>query len=262
MGTQTKPRMHWPPLRRQNSLARGLKLHIPGWEGSGSQSQDIVGPQSGSNSKHGTLDGATWEADENGLVLDFQASNSALVSGAIKGPTGYPITTVVRGKTGASGTSRFFNWGNVAADTTYIALDVNVGVDWSYFIRDLGSVNGVFFTGTPLANTWYTMVAVSASAIDHKFYIDGVLADTSTVSAAFPSTINGFGLGALVRATPILSDCRVDYASIYDRAISAAEAERLHNKPYELITPGQQVFAPVAVGNPWYQYAQQQAIAS
>lgn len=184
------------------------------------------------NGNDGTNNGATWVASENGPVLDFTGSNSD-VSGPLS--LGIPLTIIARFKTGASGTARPFNVGGLVSNSIYTALDANIGNDFSFFLRTTAASHpAITYTAVPpVTNTWYTM-ALTTDGTTHNCYIDGQLVVVSTLTLVDTAVVwNGFGIGALVRISPVYSDNQVEYVKAYDRVLSEAEIKDLHDNPWQ-----------------------------
>jgi hypothetical protein len=174
--------------------------------------------------------GAVWAPGDDGPALEFVASESDFITGPLT--VSQPLTIITRFKTGASGTARPFNIGDLTLPTTYIAVDANVGTDFSFWVRvGSGAEPTMIYTDeVPTANTWYTM-AVTTELSDHKCYLNGNLVITRTDSRDLGSLINGFGIGALVRPVDVFSDCIVSYVQCHNRILS--EEELKNYNPYQ-----------------------------
>jgi hypothetical protein len=81
------------------------------------------------------------------------------------------------------------------------------------------------FTGY-VANRFYNVVAVFASASSRTIFVDGVQGTTDSTSFAI-EPINRMAIGALVRTTVASFNGLVDDVRIFRRAINAADARHL-----------------------------------
>lgn len=183
------------------------------------------------NGNNGTNNGATWVDGENGPVLSFDGIDD-IVTGPYSKPDSAPCTIITRFKTGASGTARPLNVGDVSQNDVYIAVDANIGNDFSFWIRN-GVADGtrLYTAVTPTANTWYTM-AFTSTGQSHIGYLNGqqVTSDPTAVSLA---GWDGYGVGVLRRASTVFSDCEVSYVFAYNRALSAQEIKALYDNPWQ-----------------------------
>lgn len=211
-----------------------------------------------------TNSGATHASGRFGPALNFTASGSDIITGGIVFPP-YPHTIISYGMATATGTARFFNTTDVGSNTEYIALDMDVGNDWSYWCRGGGNSAITLASGSPVVGRLYHMAGVSTAFDEHKLYIDGVLAATNS-SGANINIADQFGIGALNRSTPIFSDCQVSYTLLFSCALSAEEIKSLYEtpwKPYrENKTPiwaAAQGVAPPVTGKPYYYYQRMRA---
>ena len=214
-------------LSKSHPLARGLV----GWwlfnEGLGNKVFDLSG-----NNQQGTFyNSPVWTSGRYGSVVDFASGDSDYIKGTFNAYS-HPITIATIFKTGASGTTRPFNIGEIDDDERYFALDANIGNDFSYWFRYETSSVILYTTETPAANTWYFMVGVSASQTDHKLYVNGVYKNSSSADQGGCPATDIFGIGALVRLNMVYSDCTVATCYVWNRALSASEIAWLYREPF------------------------------
>jgi hypothetical protein len=118
----------------------------------------------------------------------------------------------------------------------------------SYLLRT--SAAKTFVTGTSVINDgqWHHIAGVSASATDHKVYVDGVLENTNTVDKTLPNPLNQWTIGAVrSAATPAeFFDGDIDDARVYTDALTAGQIRAIweegaalgHRGRYNGVNPG------------------------
>lgn len=214
---------------------------IPEIGPSGSVLFDISG-----RGHHGTLVNleidTDWALYDGGTFLNT-ATNEHVTGTFEQIDTACTILTFF--KTGASGTSRPINIGDSASDVFYFAIDANIGNDFSYWYRAGAAQSTVYTAQVPSANTWY-MVAGAAYGNVRELFINGISVD-QTISTAFPTPINIFGLGDLIRANNIGSACGVGLSLVYNRALSAQEVMLIYADPLALVRRRADIFPFVVV---------------
>lgn len=259
--TLIKPSPWWPGLRRYDPLGDGLVAYWPMWEGAGSQVQDIVDP---GGRLHGTINGATWVATDRGPVLNFNGTTDFVnINRAIF--TDYPFTLTVRMRApDITGIHVGISISDVGASNQQIFVGVHGGRAGDPAVVGVrgGSFSYAESTIAYQANKWHTVTAVCKSSTSRTVYLDGGNSGTNVNNEA-ASNWNVTDFGRLGDNSPTFTAQDIDFIVLHNRTLSAAEVKFLHDFLYALITPEPQVLsvAEVAAGNPWYQYAQEAAVA-
>ena len=104
--------------------------------------------------------------------------------------------------------------------------------------RDSGGTHTATSTAAATVGYWYQVVGVWASTSDRRIYVNGRLEGTdTTASTPTAANLDSTTFGALNRLTVAYGTGKMDNASIYNRALSTAEIERLFNEPFAGIVP-------------------------
>jgi len=226
-----KPIRHWPDLRRDHPLARGLVVYWPFWAGGGITS-DLMG-------RHPLIhyNGPTWVASQMGraLLLD-DASNQYLSRADACTITGLPVTISA--------------WVNTDqyANQTVLSLYASANVYTELRLRDPADNDVIIFIQTGLAsfnfaskgqyttNEWFQCAGVCKSTTSRTAYLNGVPGTTNTATRGWGAGINQTFIGQKGDGTQDLSGA-VAIAAIWNRALSDEEVRELYEDPWGLIAP-------------------------
>ena len=249
MDDGNKPTPHGYGVNEGNPRADGLVFLSPFWENSGSQAQDIV------NGNDGTLNGPIWA----GSSLTYGVDGDTVVVNKNLGSTIGSISVLLRPNFSFSqDTVRgvFTSIGGGSGRRFRLTYDADFSSTrrWMFTYRgNFGNtitVDGPTFTSdTELKRgilQWIT-VTWDATTGDMLLYRDrDIIGSTSGTTASDwdGNVITSFNLGFLEAAESLLG--QIDGVYKWDRVISASEVADLVENPYQLITPGSQVFAPAA----------------
>jgi hypothetical protein len=262
-----QPARWWPGFRRDHPLARDCIGFWPAWEGQGTRAYDVAHPFA--TGGHGTLSGdtgtPTWAAGRYGRGLSYVNASDQWVNV----PTAprfdltdaVSIAALVRTDSAPAGWAGIVGkWASDAGERAYL------------LVMEDDEQPGMYVTGGSLsaasavvANTWYALVG-TYDRVNINLYVDGVGETPVAENGVMDTVVGPVHIGVM----------RTDHADkhgwggaigpvgIWSRALSAAEAEEWSAEPYALVTPRQRTYSYVtaaAVGNPWYYYAQQEAVA-
>lgn len=187
---------------------------------------------------HGTLvNSPTWVVSGGRWSLNFNASDSDFINIDSNTPNAYPITVFGWFKTSdASATSRtLISWGNSVDNNEIITLALTTAQKVGYLLR-VGAANVIIDSADNLNDgEWHLSVAISRSATDHEFFVDGVsIATDPTDTVSFPS-IDRAGIGTLRRGlNASFFEGNLGCSGIYNRALNPNEIRQLHIDPLAL----------------------------
>ena len=137
----------------------------------------------------------------------------------------FPITIGTRLRL-PSGTGLIGGLFNTGATNKYIALNCDATRGFEYYVR---TADTAFAPGFSVAFSSITdsqihdIVCISASATDHRIYVDGVLKDTSTDSTSWPTGMNITGVGGFFDSSPGYSVGEYQWFAVWDVALSVSE---------------------------------------
>ncbi|HET6252086.1 MAG TPA: LamG-like jellyroll fold domain-containing protein [Tepidisphaeraceae bacterium] len=141
--------------------------------------------------------------------------------------TNYPVTIEAFIKTstanGSDATPEIAGIASTTDSASNLCIDLQSGVAGLKFRND--AAQNLITGGGNIANgSWHQVVGVFDSATQRELYVDGTLANSSTISTTFPTGINTFGIGTLDRATPAdYINGTIDEVSVYNTALTAAQ---------------------------------------
>ncbi len=208
-------------------LNSGLVGH---WTFDGADITTSVQDVSGGGNHGGFVGAGTSTAKvigRHGQALNFNGSSSFVEGLGTTLPQGsnflYSMSMWVYLRSNG-GTNYLLEWGN-AGDTGNPAL-INIGQSWRAAVY--GGCNADV-DNNPDLNKWVNLV-VTYDGTNQRFYRDGVLIAGPT--ACSPSTsAQNFRIGAQINTNVEANffDGKVDDVRIYDRALTAREAQQLYN---------------------------------
>lgn len=278
--------LQWYDYNRDYPLSEGLAGYWPMWGGHGAGIAELVGA---TGRPTGTAVGTSWATGPNGTAIDFGAIADSFrienpftplldMGGATEGT--WSVWINVRSVDGTADSRFFDHHGATAANSwgwafglegtgagrpgTELALYINATVgDW-----DMISAPGVLITGE-----WHLYIVTWRGGDFCRFYRDGkfIAASATGVAAGPIATVAGDAGERIIYiggrdpddAARNL-DGLMGEAAVWNRVLEDAEIESLFDEQFRIITPGPIQLgdtAVAAVGNPWYYYAQQAAVA-
>lgn len=188
-----------------------------------------------------------WEADHNGLKLNFDGTNYAVSGDSNSGgyTFGFPHTLVVFGEFGNTlATQKVF-----ASITTkqsiydrYVALYSDYGrIRYSIYVGPQSFIitdNGSGYS----TNTEYCIAGVSRASNDHELYINGVSQGTSTTNITSNiSNLDTVGLGCAYKVGTGAYKNHVGKLRLVlywsNRALTQDELIELQSDPFQIIEP-------------------------
>ena len=239
-----KPRVHWPALRRDLSLSRGLVGYWPLWEGAGDTARDVAGLN------NGAINGATWGGSVAGPVISLNGSDQyGLIeaSAAIDdlGPMSIAVrvrstrnntTERILAKRGTGGSSS----GWVLYKASFAPGAVVFEIDFTTTDMRRRTANGVVGADTDRFDDIVVTWDGSSAYQNIHIYINGVelsyAVETDGVGDRVSDAGDDLFIGQLGNSGGFfLGD--FDTLAIYDRVIGDAEIKALADDPYRLITP-------------------------
>lgn len=253
-----KPQRHSPGLRIQHSLARGLTGYFPIWMGAGSRLQELSrGSKRFDAIQNGT--GKHWAVSDRGTVVSFDGSASEhfLHPQLMVNVAAFSVVCVLNA---TSATSYWGKWSSL--ETPGSSKQVFMRNSGQVFVRNAADSAEENASAPNWAfGVWQTLVAV-VDGTNITVWNDGV-AGTPTAFAGpyIPATADTWGIG---RGHTNAMNGSISLLKYYDRALTANEIAQITHRPNQLLEVDEQevaVTAAAAAGNPWYQYAQQAAVA-
>ena len=220
-----------------NSLVNGLLLWAPLTEGTGTTADCIVhaghtGTQSG---------GVSWASTDIGTVASFDGSDDRFSFNSTTMPSAYPFAVSAWIQTSTTTGVDFRTvaaFGNTSSNTSFAILGVDKNTSRARWTIRAGSTALAIGGSAVNDGKPHLLVGVSASASDHRIYVDGVLIATSTSSIG-TNTYNTFNVGALQRSSAIqFFDGNISNVRVYNRDLSATEVATLYHRPWEGIEYG------------------------
>ena len=211
--------------------------------------------------RHGPLtsmDPATdWVVGERGYALVFDGNSEWVDLPATITSSPYTMAVWFNADVGAAGS--LISVSDRSGTSGYVDIRVN-----NTFLR--GRVNGAAQTNIEgvVAGTWQLAVLTEFSSTSRTLWLDGAT-DSNTESETITG-FNGSAIGALKRSDLVVPfEGQVRSAAVWNRALSSNEIQQLYADPHAIVRPRMAVpfsVAAPAAGNPWYQYAQEQAVTA
>jgi len=189
------------------------------------------------NKDNGTLTNmdATNFSNDSAGSLSFDGANELIQFNSTTMPSAYPfsLSAWIKTTTLTGGDFRTVAaFGNTSNNHQFAILGVDKNTSRARWTVRSGSsgLNALAIGGSAVNDgTPHFLVGVSASASDHRIYLDGVLIGTSTTSLTTPS-YNTFNVGALQRSSTIqFFDGNIYLIHFYNRALSASEVLQNYN---------------------------------
>jgi hypothetical protein len=212
-----------------SNLSLYLSAHNPNsYGGSGNTWTDLS-----TNANHGTLTNGPVYSSDNGGYIDFDGVNDFVTDDTTSGsPFNFG--------TGAFTTEYWVRYDANVNDATHLdgRRRTSTSLGYSDF-RDNGTlkfrvystVNLFTSTGTLSNNAWYHVVfsRTSTSTNQTRFYINGVLDTTTTLSTNF-ADYGAYYMARNVNATPIYGNMKIAQARVYKgKGLTAAEVKQNYN---------------------------------
>ena len=207
----------WWPLTETDNFASGAA--------------DISG-----NGNNGTQSGGVLsEFSELGTVASFDGSNDRVLFNSTTMPSSYPFAVSAWIQTSTTTGVDFRTvaaFGNTSSNTSFAILGVDKNTSRARWTIRAGST-ALAIGGTAVNDGKpHLLVGVSASASDHRIYVDGVLVATSTSSIS-TNTYNTFNVGALQRSSAIqFFDGNISNVRFWNRSLSSSEVADLFYEPW------------------------------
>ena len=212
-----------------SNLSLYLSAHNPNsYGGSGSTWTDLS-----TNANHGTLTNGPVYSSDNGGYIDFDGVNDFVTDDTTSGsPFNFG--------TGAFTTEYWVRYDANVNDATHLDGRRRTSTSFGYSdFRDNGTlkfrvystVNLFTSTGTLSNNAWYHVVfsRTSTSTNQTRFYINGVLDTTTTLSTNF-ADYGAYYMARNVNATPIYGNMKIAQARVYKgKGLTAAEVKQNYN---------------------------------
>ena len=186
------------------------------------------------NKDNGTLTNmdATNFSNDSAGSLSFDGANERIQFNSTTMPSAYPfsLSAWIKTTTLTGGDFRTVAaFGNTSSNTSFAILGVDKNTSRARWTIRAGSTALAIGGSAVNDGKPHLLVGVSASASDHRIYVDGVLIATSTSSIG-TNTYNTFNVGALQRSSAIqFFDGNIYLIHFYNRALSASEVLQNYN---------------------------------
>lgn len=234
-----RPSLWKPPMGSNldlgHPLMRGLVACWIASEGGGNRAQDAIPDHLvGAMAFNGN---PRWSGGLSGVGLTFDGAadyllNSSTISGISTNTGRYSIVAWAQPASVSAGAHMVFVAGSVGGGySVLLRRDANV---WSLFQKNGAPDVGAQSTADlVVANQWHQVVGTwDGAAI--RLYVHGVLRTTTAVTGRTRAgSAQAIGGGGGIEAAQFW-DGSIDHVLVYDRAISQAEIQWLHEEPYTL----------------------------
>lgn len=229
------PMKHGLGFRRDLPLARGVVHAYPLWERTGKQIHNLANGYTAS--LIGTTDVPQWEPTTRGIAPHFQQVES--------GTNGY-ILDVPKGLTDFS----FSIW--VTVDSTLALSDSGQAITlwngaYQYSIAARGSLqvtcgSSAYNYNPVTPNAWYHFVLTRQNNVC-TLYVNGVPFGGTVTDSTLMSNLTSITLGNVYSSGFDEWVGFIQNYLLWDRALTASEAQDLYNNPWRLYTP-ETIFSP------------------
>jgi len=182
-----------------------------------------------------TLANLTWTprgilTTANTTRIDIAAKQSL-----IDLPTTYNFTVVFSARATAHAAGRAaIGWGGTD-DLLIYPYDNDSGNGPRVFWRDVGGSQININDGNPPVGDYHQFTYVSKASNDHRLYVDGVEVGTSSDTGT-AGPFNSVALAGWKDASQGLTGY-LEYAYIFDRALTPYEIASIHQNPYQMFEP-------------------------
>jgi len=204
-------------------IAKGLVGYWSLDEGSGTEAKD-----KSPNGLHGEVKGAVWQDGKKGNGLYFDGNDSVEVANRPALEIRGDITIAAWVKKDKP--NEFKRWDAIVSKTPgkwdYELLTSKAKSDEVAFFSPTGNPKEVY-SGRPVPSGRWCHVAITRTGDQVRLYLDGVLANTVTMSGSFP--VNGgplqIGLDGAKQVNGMIG--AIDEVYLFNRALTEAEIKTL-----------------------------------
>lgn len=222
-------------LIKAHPLARGL---VGCWlfnEGTGNKVFDLSG-----NGNDGTITGALWDSGESGSALSF---TDDIVDCGYKSSIANLTELTIVAKvltTGLPGAGNFYYavcQRNNVSNRFNFSINGDHSNNWAFGLVTSGTAALAYSSAVPTLNQWYDIAVTYSDSGDRKprLYVDGV-EDSGSQSTATGTIVSGTNVPISIGNKAVSLDRdwhgKIEYAMIFNRALSAFEIAQLYREPF------------------------------
>lgn len=268
-----KPVSHGYGINTGDPLADGLIAYWPMWEAAGSQAQDVA---DGGGALTGTFSGPTWATSApqgrwpGGPAVQFSGDPAYIpANGILRFPDPNKVTIAAWIRLPAAEERQTILGHNDENNSIQLEVNTSVGAGRISAIEPgtfIARSDPFVYPAAGLPEWMHVAYTRNGDGGgNHIVYLNAqplTLASESANNFSQPAVNAEIGRRA---AGSQFAIGLIGAVYVWGRALRQSQLQSLFEKPFDFITPGSQdvsgIEVAAAVGNPWYQYAQEQAVA-